>query len=150
MKRVLAGLVGGLLLSVGLGLAGPAAAAGCPPDSVRSGTVCIDKYEVSVWLVAPAQTNLIKKIQEGKATLADLQAGGFQRGLAAGDLSPDCPVSGAGCTDVYAVSIAGGDPLRVHQLVSGRGGGPELAQAPGDQSGVAGGGPGDPGWGPVT
>ncbi len=52
MRRVLAGLVGVVgLLIVGLGLAAPAAAAlaPCPADSVRSGTICSDKYEASVW-----------------------------------------------------------------------------------------------------
>ena len=110
MKTVLAGLFGGLLLIVGLGLAAPAAEAACPPDSVQSGTACIDKYEASVWLIPSAETKLVKKIQEGKATLADLQAGGFQRGLTDGDLLPECSVTGAGCTNVYAVSIAGVTP----------------------------------------
>ncbi len=112
MRRLSGGL--GLVAIVGLvvGLAAPAAAvaAGCPPDSVLSGTVCMDKYEASVWLVAPAQTKLIEKIRAGKATLAELQAGGFQRGLASGDLAPECPADGAGCTSVYAVSIAGVTP----------------------------------------
>ncbi len=110
MRRLSGGLVLAAIVGLVVGLAAPAAEAGCPPDSVLSGTACIDKYEASVWLVAPAQTNLIKKIQAGKATLADLQAGGFQRGLASGDLAPECPADGADCTDVYAVSIAGVTP----------------------------------------
>ncbi len=109
MRRLIGVVLGVGIVGLVVGLA-EAAAAKCPDDSVLSGTVCIDKYEASVWLVAPAQTNLIKKIQAGKATLADLQAGGFQRGLASGDLAPECPPDGAGCTDVYAVSIAGVTP----------------------------------------
>jgi len=51
----------------------------CPLDSVVSGTVCMDKYEASVWRVPnPTTTNksLVSKIQQGKATAADLTAGG--------------------------------------------------------------------------
>jgi len=93
-------------------LAAPAAAAPapCPPDSVLSGTVCIDTYEASLWLVPPGETKLIRKIKAGTATLADLQAQGVQRGLVLGDLGLDCPVDGAGCLNVYAVSIAGVTP----------------------------------------
>ncbi len=31
----------------------PPAPAKCPADSVESGTVCMDKYEASVWQVPP-------------------------------------------------------------------------------------------------
>ena len=50
----------------------------CAPDAVVSGTVCMDKYEASVWRVPnPATVNkgLVKKIQQGKATSADLAKG---------------------------------------------------------------------------
>ena len=71
-----------------VGPAGPPGATGaaglaawerpCPPDSVLSGTTCIDKYEASVWRVpAPLTTNagLVTKIAQGTATAADLAAG---------------------------------------------------------------------------
>ena len=51
----------------------------CAPDAVVSGTVCMDKYEASVWRVPnPMTTNrgLVLKIQQGKATAAMLAAGG--------------------------------------------------------------------------
>lgn len=48
----------------------------CPPDAVKVGTVCIDKYEASVWLIPPSSTSLVKKVQAGRATLADLTRGG--------------------------------------------------------------------------
>ena len=44
-----------------------------------SGTVCMDKYEASVWRVpdpTAANKSLVKKIQQGKATAATLAAGG--------------------------------------------------------------------------
>ena len=43
----------------------------CPADSVKVGTVCIDTYEASVWQIPPSNTKLVKKVQAGKATLAD-------------------------------------------------------------------------------
>ena len=47
----------------------------CPADSVKVGNVCIDKYEASVWQIAPSNTGLVKLVQRGKATLADLTGG---------------------------------------------------------------------------
>src|SRR5262245_38651002 len=46
----------------------------CPPDAVRSGTACMDKFEASVWRVPdPTTTNadLVAKIERGTATVAD-------------------------------------------------------------------------------
>jgi hypothetical protein len=95
------------------------ALATCPPDSVRSGTTCIDKYEASVWEVGPANTVLIQKIKAGTATLAELQAVGFQRGVTSDNFGPGCPdnansavSSTRPCVNVYAVSIAGVTPSR--------------------------------------
>jgi len=48
----------------------------CPPDSVKVGSACIDLYEASVWQIQPSKTSLVKKVQAGKATLADLTRGG--------------------------------------------------------------------------
>lgn len=83
---------------------------GCPTDSVRSGTVCIDKYEASMWRTA--NTSVIKKIRKGTVALADLTAAGAtQLGLTAGDLAAaGCLDTGNGCVDVYAVSIPGVTP----------------------------------------
>src|SRR5262245_48278297 len=52
---------------------------GCSPDMVKAGPTCIDKYEASVWEVPAGSGVLIQKIKAGTATLAELQAGGFQR-----------------------------------------------------------------------
>jgi hypothetical protein len=62
----------------------------CPPDSVKVGTVCIDTYEASVWSIAPTNTKLVKKVQDGTATLADLTKGG------ATQLAPAATCSGRG------------------------------------------------------
>jgi hypothetical protein len=72
----------------------------------------MDKYEASVWYVPPQEKNLIRKIQEGKVTLADLPPGGaLQLGLSDGDLAAaGCPRTGNGCVNIYAVSIPGVTP----------------------------------------
>ena len=83
----------------------------CPPDAVRSGPTCIDKYEASVWQIPAGNTALITKVRQGTVTLADLTAAGFQKGLAVGDLiAAGCPADAAGCKDFYAVSIPGVTP----------------------------------------
>jgi len=98
-------------------LAAPAGAEGppagplkkCPADSVVSGAGCMDKYEASVWRVPnPTTTNvaLVRRIQLGRATRADLTAGGAtQLGTAGADYAP-CTANGQLCAnDIYAVSL---------------------------------------------
>jgi formylglycine-generating enzyme required for sulfatase activity len=98
-------------------LASPAAAQGakpltkCAPDAVVSGTVCMDKYEASVWRVPDAlgsNAKLVRKIRQGKATVADLAKGGAtQLGAPADDYAP-CTDGGQSCADdVYAASLPG-------------------------------------------
>ena len=53
-----------------------AASLRCARDAVLVGTTCIDKYEASAWRIPPDRGSLIARIKRGKATLADLQAGG--------------------------------------------------------------------------
>jgi formylglycine-generating enzyme required for sulfatase activity len=81
----------------------------CAPDAVLAGTVCLDRYEASVWRVPnPTTTNasLVRKIQLGRATHADLTAGdATQLGTASDDYAP-CADNGQNCgNDVYAVSL---------------------------------------------
>jgi hypothetical protein len=81
----------------------------CGPDAVVAGTVCLDRYEASVWRVpSPTTTNaiLVQKIQLGLATRADLTAGGAtQLGTAGDDYAP-CTKNGQNCAnDIYAVSL---------------------------------------------
>ena len=85
--------------------------AGCPPDSVRVASTCVDKYEASVWQTTNA--GLVQKIRLGTATLGDLvAAGAVQRGEVADDYGAACPDTGNGCTNLYAVSIPGTTPSR--------------------------------------
>jgi len=84
----------------------------CAPDAVVSGTVCMDKYEASVWRVPnPMTTNrgLVLKIQQGKATVALLTAGGAtQLGSTYPAGYATCADNGQNCTnDIYAVSLPG-------------------------------------------
>jgi hypothetical protein len=92
----------------------------CPQDSVRSGPVCIDKWEASVWYIPPTPANayLVTWIRTGNvpglkggAGLASPSAaskGVVQLGLTAGDLAArGCPDSGNGCKHVYAASVPG-------------------------------------------
>jgi len=90
------------------------AASTCGPDSVVAGTVCLDRYEATVWRVPqPATTNapLVRKIQQGLATVSDLRAGGAtQLGTTSDDYSP-CTDDGQHCADdVYAVSLPSVNP----------------------------------------
>jgi hypothetical protein len=82
----------------------------CPPDAVVAGTVCMDKYEASVWRVPdPTGANrfLVSRIQQGRATLAQLLAGGATQVLANFHYPP-CSNHGQNCADdVYAVSLPG-------------------------------------------
>jgi formylglycine-generating enzyme required for sulfatase activity len=86
----------------------------CGADAVVAGTVCLDIYEASVWRVPNASTTnagLVKKIQQGKATQADLTDGGAtQLGTASDDYAP-CTDNGQNCAnDIYAVSLTGVTP----------------------------------------
>lgn len=85
----------------------------CSPDAVVSGTACMDKYEASVWRIpdpSGANKNLVAKVKKGKATEVDLTEEGATRlGEASDDYAP-CADLGAGCTDVFAVSLPGETP----------------------------------------
>jgi hypothetical protein len=81
----------------------------CQADAVPVGSVCLDIYEASVWRVPNAATTnalLVKRIQLGIATRADLTAGGAtQLGTTEGDYAP-CTINGQNCAnDIFAVSL---------------------------------------------
>ena len=81
----------------------------CAPDAVVAGTLCVDKYEASVWRVpnpTTANKTLVRRIQLGLATRSALLAGGAtQVGMASGDYAP-CAGNGQNCgNDIYAVSL---------------------------------------------
>jgi formylglycine-generating enzyme required for sulfatase activity len=86
----------------------------CGLDAVVAGTVCLDKYEASVWRVPnPTTTNalLVTKIRNGKVTPADLTAGGASPLGTAGDDYAPCTDNGQNCAnDIYAVSLPSSIP----------------------------------------
>src|SRR5262245_14735068 len=99
----------------------------CPPDSVKVGNSCIDKYEASVWKIDPVvNAALVKKVLAGKAALADLTGGGAMQLSPSSGLScapPAYPAnfpaggqwtpilgSSPPSPGVYAVSIPGVPP----------------------------------------
>jgi len=110
----------GIALAAGLvaGWTSPAVAAfpntplkKCADDAVVAGTVCMDKYEASVWRVPDptgANKTLVKKVLRGRATKADLTGGGAtQLGTGGDDYGP-CTDDGQNCAnDIYAVSLPG-------------------------------------------
>ncbi len=81
----------------------------CSADAVPAGTICLDRYEETVWRVPdPTTTNaiLVSDIRLGKATQAELASGGaVQLGIAGEDYAP-CTKDGQSCAnDIYAVSL---------------------------------------------
>lgn len=86
----------------------------CAPDAVVAGTVCLDAYEASVWRVPNPRTTgatLVRRIQQGSATRADLLAGGATQLGTAGDNYAPCRDDGQGCAnDIYAVSLPAEKP----------------------------------------
>ena len=97
----------------------------CPPDSVKVGNTCVDTYEASLWQIDPANTTLVRKVQSGRVTLADLTAGGaVPLSLSAcsamdsltnfprtGNWTP-LPGSNPPSPGIYGVSVAGVQPSR--------------------------------------
>ena len=63
-------------LALAVAAPAPAKTLRCAPDAVKVGTTCVDKFEASVWSIPPSNTSLVKRVQAGKATLAELQAAG--------------------------------------------------------------------------
>jgi formylglycine-generating enzyme required for sulfatase activity len=106
-----------LALACCAALAAPASAhpvfSRCPPDSVKVGVTCMDKYEASVWQIPdPAGANraLVNKLQKGRATLADLTAAGAtQLGCPWQHAAypPSFPDDGNWTAPVYAASVPG-------------------------------------------
>lgn len=112
MRAIERWILGSALLPLLVG--GAAAAQGskpltkCAADAVVSGDVCIDKFEASVYRVdLVLGASLVKKIQQGKATAKDLE--GAEQLVSAAEYG-DCTPQGAGCSDIFAVSIAGQPP----------------------------------------
>jgi hypothetical protein len=108
-----------LAVAVVVALAAPALAgkATCPPDAVRVGPACIDRWEASVWRIPSTDPKLLKSIQQGKVTLADLQARSATQvsAMPAGSCldvtyGAGFPTTGNWTEPLYAVSVPGVHP----------------------------------------
>ena len=99
----------------------------------------------------PTNTTLVKKVQEGKATLADLTGGGATQLARRRRATPGYPAnfptdgnwtpvlgSSPPSPGVYAVSVPGVPPSALHHLVPGEPGVPALGQAAAHERRVAG------------
>ena len=92
----------------------------CPPDAVKVGSACVDTYEASVWdipannLSGRSNAALIRKVKNGKASLADLTAGGATQVSPSSGCTPvfpgTFPADGNWTAPLYAVSVAGVNP----------------------------------------
>jgi len=79
---------------------------------VAAGTVCLDRYEASVWRIPDPNTgnaSLVAKIRLGLANPGELTRGGATLLGERADYAP-CTDDGRSCGDLYAVSIPSVSP----------------------------------------
>jgi hypothetical protein len=75
----------------------------CPTGMVQSGSVCVDKYEASLWKIT--NERCIKQIQKGKPINLDA-CGAVQLGLVGTDyVDGQCQFNSAGCKNIFALSL---------------------------------------------
>ncbi len=130
-----------LLLASIAGAQGAKPLTKCAVDAVMSGTVCMDKYEASVWRVSDptgANKGLVKKIK-GKRRLRGLEEGGAtQLGIGTRRLRA---VRGQRA-ELHRRHLrgepAGGEAVGDHHVVPGAGGLRKRPQAAAVEDGVAG------------
>lgn len=84
--------------------------ADCPSGTVESGSICVDKYEASLWKITDERC--IKKIRKGKEI--DLEeCGAVQVGINGVDYTDaQCQFNGGGCNNIFALSLPGVIPAR--------------------------------------
>ena len=104
-------MVGIAAIGVAAALPAKAITPRCSPDAVRVGNVCIDRFEASVWQIPPSNTTLIRRVQMGRATLADLTNGGAIQVSPSSSCSPAFPTTfdatGNWSSPLYALSLPG-------------------------------------------
>jgi formylglycine-generating enzyme required for sulfatase activity len=86
----------------------------CPPDAVRVGPVCVDRWEASVWRVPSGNARLVRKIRSGGVKRDDLGRVGASRlgeiptgGCTREEYGPAFPLDGSWTEPAYAVSLPG-------------------------------------------
>ncbi len=115
-EAALAALLIVLIPAACLGGGSKQSKAGCPLDSTQVGTLCVDKYEASVWSIPVENTSLAARVKLGGVTLAELTAGGAtQIGAAPAsctgtEFPSGFPRNGNWTEPLYALSIVGVTP----------------------------------------
>jgi len=110
-RRPLICRIGIMLIGVAWAVTTGVAAPNCPPDSVALGSICVDAHEASVWQIPPSNAELLKLVQTGRATLADLTGGGATEVSPTSRCSPAFPTTfpptGNWTSPLFAVSVPG-------------------------------------------
>src|SRR5262245_19876545 len=86
----------------------------CPPDAVKTGDLCVDKYESSIWRIPADNPALIRAVQLGRVTVAQLTEGGatpVSSAITGSNCAPSFPptfdATGNWTSPLFAVSVAG-------------------------------------------
>lgn len=83
----------------------------CPDGMVQSGSTCVDKYEASLWRITDEQC--AKLLREDKSLTPACLAGAVQLGISGVDyVDAQCQFNGAGCKNIYALSLPDVTPAR--------------------------------------
>jgi hypothetical protein len=99
------------LMMVALLIAPEAAEAQCPTGMVASGVTCVDKYEASLWKFS--DPTCVRLIREGIDLPRHCMDGATQVGINGVDYTDaQCQFNGAGCTNIFALSLPGVIPAR--------------------------------------
>ena len=83
----------------------------CQSGMVESGSSCVDRYEASLWKIThPACVQLIR---QGRDLPIHCLQGSVQVGINGIDYTDaQCQFNGAGCTNIFALSLSGVIPAR--------------------------------------
>lgn len=101
----------GLMMMIGLLYAPATASAQCPGGMVASGVTCMDKYEASLWKFA--DPTCVRLIREGIELPRHCMDNATQVGINGVDyIDAQCQFNGAGCTNIFALSLPGVIPAR--------------------------------------
>lgn len=83
----------------------------CPAGMVENGSICIGRYEASLWKVT--DTTCVRLIREGRELPHFCLAASVQVGINGVDYTDaQCQFNGGGCTNIFALSIPGVIPAR--------------------------------------
>src|SRR5262245_35414953 len=100
-----------LPVTVGILVTPSRAMAQCPGDMVQSGPTCVDRFEASLWKVT--DVSCVMLIKHGRELPPACLQKSVQVGINGVDYTDaQCQFNGAGCKNLYALSIPGVIPAR--------------------------------------